>query len=594
MESEGASASGHGHGSVGDLREAETASAAEVATLVEPSFDENVLRALCETDCGVQLLLDRIKQSTISCKEVAVFLKKRAALEDEYSKQLQKLARTSSADYSAASEAKGGSFVEAWQASMRIHDTMAEKRSSFAIRLNEMSEELQNLVKEVEKNRKATKDLSTRYERSLQESETMTEKAKARVEMTAEELERLLLQKEGESLKDNAMQTRSPVNGKRVIGKAVAKGGLLLKGKNPQNLQRQEDDVRARMSAASDTYRKVMIETQAIRQEYFNFQLPRILRSLKECVDEIDLGTQYHLSRYAFLTESIVHDEATTLQPPEDRGPRSLGLKATMESIDNRADFRTWMDLYVYAHAGQNSRAPRRNGPEEDGFLPPIAALQHQQHVAASSPGPALAHLPKARPTFGIDLTEQMARDDVDVPPILEKMCEAIEKYGLDQQGLYRIAGTHLKVNKLKDLLDRDLDAVNLDADEWRSEISNVTSALKAWLRELPDPVITQALYQDFIDAARNENERARHIRLHERVNALPDPNYSTLRYLMGHLHKVVQHSELNSMTVQNVAIVIGPSLFNSLNLQDTSLQNKAVETILEHYTDIFVDEAEE
>ena len=63
------------------------------------------------------------------------------------------------------------------------------------------------------------------------------DKAKARVEVTAEELERLLLQKEGESLKDNVMQTRSPVNGKRVIGKAVAKGGMLLKGKNPQNVR---------------------------------------------------------------------------------------------------------------------------------------------------------------------------------------------------------------------------------------------------------------------------------------------------------------------------------------------------------------------
>lgn len=43
-------------------------------------------------------------------------------------------------------------------------------------------------------------------------------------------------------------------------------------------IQRQEDDIRARMSAASDLYRKHMTDTQAIRQEYFNFQLPRILR----------------------------------------------------------------------------------------------------------------------------------------------------------------------------------------------------------------------------------------------------------------------------------------------------------------------------
>lgn len=59
----------------------------DVASLLEPSFDENVLRALCELDvsltawavellhvdtwtrqCGVPLLLDRIKQSMVSCR----------------------------------------------------------------------------------------------------------------------------------------------------------------------------------------------------------------------------------------------------------------------------------------------------------------------------------------------------------------------------------------------------------------------------------------------------------------------------------------------------------------------------------------------
>lgn len=59
--------------------------------------------------------------------------------------------------------------------------------------------------------------------------------------MTAEELERVLLHKEGESARDAGFQARSPVSmggsGKRAIGKAVAKGGLLLKGKNPQNVR---------------------------------------------------------------------------------------------------------------------------------------------------------------------------------------------------------------------------------------------------------------------------------------------------------------------------------------------------------------------
>ncbi len=34
------------------------------------------------------------------------------------------------------------------------------------------------------------------------------------------------------------------------------------------------------------------------------------------------------------------------------------------------------------------------------------------------------------------------------------------------------------------------------------------------------------------------ENDRLRHIRLHERVNDLPDSNYATLKYLIGHLHE--------------------------------------------------------
>ena len=68
---------------------------------------------------------------------------------------------------------------------------------------------------------------------------TAVDKSKARFDMTAEELERVLVQKEGECMKETAMQARSPggVTGKRALGKAVAKGGMLLKGKNPGNVR---------------------------------------------------------------------------------------------------------------------------------------------------------------------------------------------------------------------------------------------------------------------------------------------------------------------------------------------------------------------
>jgi Rho GTPase-activating protein RGD1 len=46
------------------------------------------------------------------------------------------------------------------------------------------------------------------------------------------------------------------------------------------------------------------------------------------------------------------------------------------------------------------------------------------------------------------------------------------------------------------------LEATNLDAEEWSGDISNVTSVLKLWLRELPEPLLTMQLHQGFLDAA--------------------------------------------------------------------------------------------
>lgn len=63
-------------------------------------------------------------------------------------------------------------------------------------------------------------------------------------------------------------------------------------------------------------------------------------------------------------------------------------------------------------------------------------------------------------------------------------------------------------------------------------------------------------------------------------MNDLPDPNYATLKFFLGHLYRYVhlktesprdyltayisinQHADENSMSMQNLAIVFGPTLF--------------------------------
>lgn len=578
--------------------------------VVPTTFDESALRLLIDMDCGVDCMLDRIKQGMASAREAAVFLQKRAALEGDLGRSMHKLAVNTKSAY-AANECKPGTFASAWDRAMTLHETIAENRLKLSANLSEMSEELSTLAKEVDKNRKQVKDTHASYERNYNESLSTLSKAYARFAAAQEDLERFVVAKEGENMRDARMgvpqQASSSRKGPGSVAKAISKGTMF----NRKNPARQEDDVRSRMSAASTSYQKSKQDMQAIKSEYFNLQLPRTLRALKELSDEIDTAMQFHLSKYAYLLESSLLSDAVSLVPkgPED-GP---GLKAIMESIDNRADFKEYVQAYRVANHGMG-RGPQREDPIEPSHLPPVSPYidRLNQGYPSQHNLPSMRNgLERGTATFGVGLVEQMERDGVEVPKIVTKCCEAIERYGLDVQGIYRLSGTHTKVNRLKELMDRDIDSVNLNTEEWTSDINNVTGVLKLWLRELPEPLMTNSLQAGFVEAARNENDRLRHIRLHERVNDLPDANYSTLKYLMGHLSKVIEQQAVNSMTVYNLALVFGPTLFGTnmmanghppmnggpspggaaAGIGDVGAQNKAIETILDRYKDIFVEE---
>ncbi|BGO95571.1 hypothetical protein NBRC10512_007828 [Rhodotorula toruloides] len=606
-----ATVAGGGYSELGQLSVAPTQEQQE--DLVPTGFDEGVLRALCDMDCGTPLLLERMKQSMASCREASNFLKKRAQIEEEYARQMAKLAKSSIESYSVG-DGKAGSYVNSWISILRTHELLGDNRLKFASQLNEMSDELATVGKEVDKSRKATKELGARLEKGLQEQESLVDKARIRFDSAAEELERLLVLKQGEVVTPSSVPHSGSSAADKSKGRSFGKAMSKLKGpKNAAQIAKQEEEVRSRMGQSSDAYRAQVAGAQSVRQEYFNLQLPRILRSLKESVDELDLGTQYHLSRYAYIFESLLVTDGLTVSPVTiEDGP---GIKAVIDAVDVREDFKTFMQQYALNWQMSGQRGPRRDGPAEEGFpaRPSLSPQPSSNNVGSQS----FASIPAAavsQPTFGVDLGEQMARDNVEVPRILEKCAEAIEIHGLDSMGIYRLSGTTSRVQRLKTALDRDLEGTDLLSDENLSDINDIAAVLKLWFRELPEPLLTWELYHQFIDAAKIENDRLRHIRLHERVNDLPDPNYATLKFLMGHLDKVAALEHLNQMSVSNLSIVFGPNLLGAPpahlagmypppggadgangattggGLQDMQWQCKCIETILSHYQEIFVE----
>jgi hypothetical protein len=146
-----------------------------------------------------------------------------------------------------------------------------------------MSEQLAELAREADRNRKVGKEQGSRLEKGLQDCEGNSDRARQRFESAAEDLERVLLSKAGEastvanlptttSLPTSVAQSSSKP---RTFGKAMSK---FKTSKNPAQLHRLEEEARQRMAGANDSYRREILHTQQVRNDYFNVQLPKILR----------------------------------------------------------------------------------------------------------------------------------------------------------------------------------------------------------------------------------------------------------------------------------------------------------------------------
>uniref|UniRef100_A0A3Q0RNC2 Rho GTPase-activating protein 26 n=1 Tax=Amphilophus citrinellus TaxID=61819 RepID=A0A3Q0RNC2_AMPCI len=178
---------------------------------------------------------------------------------------------------------------------------------------------------------------------------------------------------------------------------------------------------------------------------------------------------------------------------------------------------------------------------------------------------------------------------------VMKKFIYAVETRGIDEQGLYRIAGVNSKVQKLLSLaMDPKTCAdVELESPEW--EIKTITSAIKHYLRMLPAPLMTYQYQRSFIKAAKMDNPEARVTEIHVLVHRLPEKNRQMLEMLMKHLARVASHHQQNLMTVANLGVVFGPTLLRPQEetvaaIMDIKFQNIVVEILIEHHERIFRD----
>ncbi|XP_076829937.1 rho GTPase-activating protein 10 isoform X2 [Brachyhypopomus gauderio] len=171
----------------------------------------------------------------------------------------------------------------------------------------------------------------------------------------------------------------------------------------------------------------------------------------------------------------------------------------------------------------------------------------------------------------------------------------AVETRGINDQGLYRVVGVSSKVQKLLSLMiDEKSGDVDLAVcEDW--DVKTITSALKLYLRSLPEPLMTYDLYKEFIVPAKSGSPDARALVIHCLVHKLPESNRRVLSLVTKHLANVASHSQQNLMTVANLGVVFGPTLMQPQEetvaaIMDLKFQNIVVEILIEQHEKIFGD----
>ncbi|KAL1788050.1 rho GTPase-activating protein 17 isoform X1 [Sigmodon hispidus] len=161
------------------------------------------------------------------------------------------------------------------------------------------------------------------------------------------------------------------------------------------------------------------------------------------------------------------------------------------------------------------------------------------------------------KPAFGTPLEEHLKRSGREIALPIEACVMLLLETGMKEEGLFRIGAGASKLKKLKAALDCSTSHL----DEFYSDPHAVAGALKSYLRELPEPLMTFNLYEEWTQVASVQDQDKKLQYLWTICQKLPPQNFVNFRYLIKFLAKLAQTSDINKMTPSNIAIVLGPNL---------------------------------
>ncbi|KAI8916221.1 hypothetical protein EDD86DRAFT_198055 [Gorgonomyces haynaldii] len=205
----------------------------------------------------------------------------------------------------------------------------------------------------------------------------------------------------------------------------------------------------------------------------------------------------------------------------------------------------------------------------------------------------------KRQPYFNTTIAQQLEYDakrersphalDTSIPIILQEFVSYFSNdETLSTEGLFRTTASTKQVKQLKEDIEKT-GVIKFEIKEGELVVV-VASLMKLWLRDLTDGLVPSIYYNDFANASNQPHLLAAAVR------SMTPVNFITLRFLCGFLIRLSEFQERNKMTIQNIAIVFGPTVFKcpseesaSGNYMMESMKTKDfMESLLVHHEIVF------
>ncbi|XP_031204761.1 SH3 domain-binding protein 1 isoform X1 [Mastomys coucha] len=184
------------------------------------------------------------------------------------------------------------------------------------------------------------------------------------------------------------------------------------------------------------------------------------------------------------------------------------------------------------------------------------ALAELRDNHSQADPSPLTMAAPSSR-VYGVSLRTHLQDLGRDIALPIEACVLLLLSEGMQEEGLFRLAAGASVLKRLKQTMASDPHSL----EEFCSDPHAVAGALKSYLRELPEPLMTSDLYDDWMRAASLKEPGARLEALQDVCSHLPQENFNNLRYLMKFLARLAEEQDVNKMTPSNIAIVLGPNL---------------------------------